>query len=114
MKRHDISQAGLQPTGLIKIMPKLYFYISLYLSNSKTENDIDIFHYYLSMLGFCSVFFLVTIPTCFTYTPDCTKYIYDPFLRSMVFPRYEGKSISYQPNLFQVEIHLFFFDVFAL
>ena len=27
---------------------------------------------------------------------------------------YEGESISNQPNLFQVEIHLFFFDVIAL
>ena len=28
--------------------------------------------------------------------------------------RYEGESISNQPNLFPVEIHLFFFDVIAL
>ena len=27
---------------------------------------------------------------------------------------YEGESISNQPNLFPVEIHLFFFDVIAL
>ena len=27
---------------------------------------------------------------------------------------YEGESISNQPNLFPVEIHLFFFDVVAL
>ena len=27
---------------------------------------------------------------------------------------YEGKSIRNQPNLFSVEIHLFFFDVIAL
>ena len=27
---------------------------------------------------------------------------------------YEGKSMSNQPNLFPVEIHLFFFDVIAL
>ena len=27
--------------------------------------------------------------------------------------RYEGESISNQPNLFPVEIHLFFFDVIA-
>ena len=27
---------------------------------------------------------------------------------------YEGESISNQPNLFLVEIHLFFFDVVAL
>ena len=27
---------------------------------------------------------------------------------------YEGESISNQPNLFLVEIHLFFFDVIAL
>ena len=27
---------------------------------------------------------------------------------------YEGESISNQPNLFQVEIHLFFFIVIAL
>ena len=27
---------------------------------------------------------------------------------------YEGESISNQPNLFRVEIHLFFFDVIAL
>ena len=27
---------------------------------------------------------------------------------------YEGKSISNQPNLFPVEIHLIFFDVIAL
>ena len=27
---------------------------------------------------------------------------------------YEGESISNQPNLFPVEIHLFFFDVTAL
>ena len=27
---------------------------------------------------------------------------------------YEGESISDQPNLFPVEIHLFFFDVIAL
>ena len=27
---------------------------------------------------------------------------------------YEGESISNQPNLFSVEIHLFFFDVIAL
>ena len=29
-------------------------------------------------------------------------------------PKYEGESISNQPNLFPVEIHLFFFDVIAL
>ena len=28
--------------------------------------------------------------------------------------RYESESISNQPNLFPVEIHLFFFDVIAL
>ena len=28
--------------------------------------------------------------------------------------KYEGESISNQPNLFPVEIHLFFFDVIAL
>ena len=28
--------------------------------------------------------------------------------------RYEGESICNQPNLFPVEIHLFFFDVIAL
>ena len=28
--------------------------------------------------------------------------------------KYEGESISNQPNLFPVEIHLFFFDVNAL
>ena len=28
--------------------------------------------------------------------------------------RYEGESISNLPNLFPVEIHLFFFDVIAL
>ena len=28
--------------------------------------------------------------------------------------RYEGESISNQPNLFPVELHLFFFDVIAL
>ena len=28
--------------------------------------------------------------------------------------RYEGESISNQPNLFPVEIHLFFLDVIAL
>ena len=27
---------------------------------------------------------------------------------------YEGESVSNQPNLFPVEIHLFFFDVIAL
>ena len=27
---------------------------------------------------------------------------------------YEGESISNQPNLFTVDIHLFFFDVIAL
>ena len=32
----------------------------------------------------------------------------------MLYPIYEGESISNQPNLFPVEIHLFFFDVFAL
>ena len=31
-----------------------------------------------------------------------------------VFVKYEGESISNQPNLFPVEIHLFFFDVIAL
>ena len=30
------------------------------------------------------------------------------------FLSYEGESISNQPNLFPVEIHLFFFDVIAL
>ena len=29
-------------------------------------------------------------------------------------PLYEGESISNQPNLFPVELHLFFFDVIAL
>ena len=28
--------------------------------------------------------------------------------------KYEGESIINQPNLFPVEIHLFFFDVIAL
>ena len=28
--------------------------------------------------------------------------------------RYKGESISNKPNLFPVEIHLFFFDVIAL
>ena len=32
---------------------------------------------------------------------------------SMYLP-YEGESISNQPNLFPVKIHLFFFDVIAL
>ena len=31
-----------------------------------------------------------------------------------VYQIYEGESISNQPNLFPVEIHLFFFDVIAL
>ena len=31
-----------------------------------------------------------------------------------IHSRYEGESISNQPNLFPVEIHLFFFDVIAL
>ena len=31
-----------------------------------------------------------------------------------VIHTYEGESISNQPNLFPVEIHLFFFDVIAL
>ena len=39
-------------------------------------------------------------------------YIYI-FLNS-VHSIYEGESISNQPNLFPVEIHLFFFDVIAL
>ena len=30
------------------------------------------------------------------------------------FQQYEGESISNQPNLFPVELHLFFFDVIAL
>ena len=32
----------------------------------------------------------------------------------IVMSIYEGESISNQPNLFPVEIHLFFFDVIAL
>ena len=32
----------------------------------------------------------------------------------MMYLFYEGESISNQPNLFPVEIHLFFFDVIAL
>ena len=41
-------------------------------------------------------------------------------LSQMAFPfmrrssKYKGESISNQPNLFPVEIHLFFFDVIAL
>ena len=34
--------------------------------------------------------------------------------KSIHFGKYEGESISNQPNLFLVEIHLFFFDVIAL
>ena len=32
----------------------------------------------------------------------------------LIYVFYEGESISNQPNLFPVEIHLFFFDVIAL
>ena len=32
----------------------------------------------------------------------------------MCLEKYEGESISNQPNVFLVEIHLFFFDVIAL
>ena len=35
-------------------------------------------------------------------------------MRVFVMLRYEGESISNQPNLFPVEICLFFFDVIAL
>ena len=31
-----------------------------------------------------------------------------------IVDKYEGESISNQPNLFPVEIHLFFFNVIAL
>ena len=33
---------------------------------------------------------------------------------TMTATTYDGESIGNQPNLFQVEIHLFFFDVIAL
>ena len=36
------------------------------------------------------------------------------FSASRAIFKYEGESISNQPNLFPVEIHLFFFDVIAL
>ena len=36
------------------------------------------------------------------------------FIVSRPFFRSEGESISNQPNLFLVEIHLFFFDAIAL
>ena len=36
------------------------------------------------------------------------------YARAIEILLYEGKSISNQPNLFPVEIHLFFFDVIAL
>ena len=37
------------------------------------------------------------------------------FIEGVIFKtNFEGESISNQPNLFPVEIHLFFFDVIAL
>ena len=36
------------------------------------------------------------------------------YFDQMVDRIYEGESISNQPNLFPVEIHLFFFDLIAL
>ena len=47
--------------------------------------------YYCHILGLCDLYFIA-----------CD------------FVLYESESISNQPNLFPVEIHLFFFDVIAL
>ena len=38
----------------------------------------------------------------------------DQGLHGLPYIQYEGESISNQPDLFPVEIHLFFFDVIAL
>ena len=46
-----------------------------------------------------------------TWLVECGKFEEAQVLCSTC---YEGESISNQPNLFPVEIHLFFFDVVAL
>ena len=42
------------------------------------------------------------------------KQLYENIKNNPSSSKYEGESISNQPNLFPVEIHLFFFDAIAL
>ena len=62
-------------------------------------------------MSVCTIFF--NLPTYENFKGDCIvlkRIDTNKYARS----KYEGESISNQPNLFPVEIHLFFFDVIAL
>ena len=85
----------------IIITVDILIYVVSYLEGEKQLLCFRLF--VVVVVVFFLFFFLFVFFVCFFFCCCCCCCCY-----------YEGESISNQPNLFSVEIHLFFFEVIAL